>query len=92
MYYYLLLTEARDRCYVPHTSDSLMLSVTDYYERENDKDKLIKSYYYTGRVYLDLHEGPTALSYFHKAFDISTDSKNYAIGANIQPNGNSICL
>ena len=54
MYYYLLLTEARDRCYVPHTSDSLMLSVTDYYERENDKDKLIKSYYYTGRVYLDL--------------------------------------
>ena len=60
MYYYLLLTEARDRCYVPHTSDSLMLSVTDYYERENDKDKLIKSYYYTGRVYLDLHEGPTA--------------------------------
>ena len=35
MYYYLLLTEARDRCYVPHTSDSLMLSVTDYYEREN---------------------------------------------------------
>ena len=74
MYYYLLLTEARDRCYVPHTSDSLMLSVTDYYERENDKDKLIKSYYYTGRVYLDLHEGPTALSYFHKAFDISTDS------------------
>lgn len=67
MYYYLLLTEARDRCYVPHTSDSLMLSVTDYYERENDKDKLIKSYYYTGRVYLDLHEGPTALSYFHKA-------------------------
>ena len=79
MYYYLLLTEARDRCYVPHTSDSLMLSVTDYYERENDKDKLIKSYYYTGRVYLDLHEGPTALSYFHKAFDISTDSKNYAL-------------
>ena len=30
-------------------------------------------------IIVDLHEGPTALSYFHKAFDISTDSKNYAL-------------
>lgn len=79
MYYYLLLIEARDRCYVPHTSDSLILSITNYYERKKDRDKLMKSYYYTGRVYLDLYENPTALSYFHKALDISTGSKDYAL-------------
>lgn len=79
MYYYLLLIEARDRCYVPHTSDSLILSITNYYEGEKDRDKLMKSYYYTGRVYLDLHDNNTALSYLHKALDTSTNSKDYPL-------------
>lgn len=79
MYYDLLLTEARDRCYILHTSDSVMLSVTDYYEKEKDRDKLMKSYYYLGRVYLDLQDSPLALSYFHKALDVSVGTKDYAV-------------
>lgn len=76
MYYYLLLVETRGRCYVPHMPDSPVLSVTDHYERENDKNKLIRSHYYIGGVYFNLHEDPAALSYFHKASDISIDSKS----------------
>ena len=31
MNYALLMTEADDKCYITHTSDSLMLKVVDYY-------------------------------------------------------------
>lgn len=92
MYYYLLLTEARDRCYVPHTSDSLMLSVTDYYERENDKDKLIKSYYYTGRVYLDLHEVLQHFLISTKLLISLQIARTTLYWGEYTANGNSICL
>lgn len=79
MYYNLLLTEARDRCYVPHTSDSLMASVVSYYEKKNDTEKLVKAYYYMGRVYADLQDSSTALTFFHKALDASEGIKDYIL-------------
>lgn len=34
MYYYLLYTKAKDKAYIPHTTDKLMQIVVQYYERK----------------------------------------------------------
>lgn len=69
-YYHSLLTvKARDKAFVPHESDSLVLAVLDYYEDSKDKDLLAEAYYYAGRVTSDLGDAPKALYYFQKALD-----------------------
>lgn len=54
MYYRLLTVKANDKCYISHTSDSLITRITRYYEKNTDRDKLMEAYYYRGRVYCDL--------------------------------------
>ncbi|MDY2916896.1 MAG: amino acid ABC transporter permease, partial [Muribaculaceae bacterium] len=48
-YYDLLTVKARDKAYITHTSDSLILSVIDYY-RSRDSRHLPEALYYGGRV------------------------------------------
>ena len=67
MYYGLLTVKARDKAYVRHTSDSVILGLVDYYEHDGDKRLLPVAYYYAGRVYRDLNNAVKALSYFQKA-------------------------
>ncbi len=67
MYYGLLTVKARDKAYVRHTSDSVILSLVDYYEHDGDRRLLPVAYYYAGRVYRDLNNAVKALSYFQKA-------------------------
>lgn len=69
MYYQLLCIKANDKAYIPHTSDSLILPVLQYYIKENDEQHLPETYYYAGRVYRDLEDAPQALNYFKKAVD-----------------------
>lgn len=78
MYYGLLQIEAHERCYKPHPADSLIPAITRYYEKENDKEKLAKSYYYMGRRHFDLENTPAAFSYFLRALDASAKIKDYA--------------
>lgn len=52
--YYLLLTEAKDKNYITHTSDSLINTAVKYYEEGTDPVIKAKSYYYQGRVYHDM--------------------------------------
>lgn len=66
-YYRLLLVKARDKAYIRHTSDSVILSLVDYYEHDGDKRLLPVAYYYAGRVYRDLNDAVKALKYFQKA-------------------------
>lgn len=54
MYHRLLTVKAADKAYIPHTSDSLIRLVLDYYEQEGDRRLLLEAYYYAGRVYRDL--------------------------------------
>lgn len=75
MYYNLLLVKAYDKSYQLHTSDSLIRSVVTYYEDKNDHEKLITSYYYLGRVYMDMRETPRAFKAFQKAADLSKDNQ-----------------
>ena len=69
MYYQLLSIKAKDKAYITHTSDSLMLSLVDYYEHGGDKTLLPEAYYYLGSTYRDLKDAPRALDAFQKALD-----------------------
>lgn len=75
MYYHLLSIKAKDKAYIPHTSDSLILQIIHYYENKKDKKHLSEAYYYAGRIYRDLGDAPQALDYFQKAID-ATDNEN----------------
>lgn len=70
MYYNLLTVKANDKCYIPHTSDSLMLEVVKYYEHHGEPRQLIQAYYYLASVYRDLNFTAQALEYFNKALNI----------------------
>lgn len=69
MYHQLLTVKAKDKAYITHTSDSLMLSLVDYYEHGGDKSLLPEAYYYLGSTYRDLNDAPRALGAFQKALD-----------------------
>lgn len=67
--YRLLQIKSRDKAYVAHTSDSLILDVIDYYGRHRSEGLYPEALYYGGRVYSDLGDLPTALEYFQKSLD-----------------------
>ena len=79
----LLITQARDKNYIKHTSDSLIKRITAFYETYGDRDKLLESYYYMGRVYRDLNDAPEALKYFQKALDVAGDTRKYRLLSNV---------
>lgn len=79
MYYDLLDLKVNDKMYVRHTSDSLIKRITAFYEVYGDRDKLLESYYYMGRVYRDLNDAPEALKYFQKALDVAGDTRKYRL-------------
>ena len=68
-YYDLLTIKAKDKAYIQHTSDSLILDVISYYENNPQSSLYAEALYYGGRVYSDIGDAPTALQYFHKALD-----------------------
>ncbi|MCH5238062.1 MAG: tetratricopeptide repeat protein [Muribaculaceae bacterium] len=76
-YYDFLTVKTNDKAYVIHTSDSLILDVIDYYKNEDDKALYTEVLYYGGRVYSDLGDLPTALTYFHRAMDELPDKERY---------------
>lgn len=68
-YYDFLSIKAKDKVYVKHTSDSLILDVINYYESRGQSTIYAEALYYGGRVYSDMGDAPTALQYFHRALD-----------------------
>lgn len=79
MYYNLLTIKAKDKAYINHTSDSLILQVVHYYENNDDSQYLPEVYFYAGRVYRDLGDAPQALDYFQKAAEVSKGSNNHEL-------------
>lgn len=67
MHYQITLCRINDMQYKPHTSDSMMLKVADYFEKQNDKVLLSQAYYCLGCIYVDLNNHPKAINYFLKA-------------------------
>ena len=68
-YHDFLSVKARDKAYVTHESDSLVLDVIDYYSSRPGNPLYAEALYYGGRVYTDLGDCPTALRYYQKALD-----------------------
>lgn len=68
-YYDLMSVKVRDKAYITHESDSLILDVIGYYESHKSGEIYPEALYYGGRVYSDLGDYPTALSYFQRALD-----------------------
>ena len=66
-YYDLLWIKARDKAYITHDSDSLILDVISYYKGNPDSNLYAEALYYGGRVYSDLGDNPTALKYFQES-------------------------
>ncbi|MDL2299895.1 tetratricopeptide repeat protein, partial [Bacteroides sp. OttesenSCG-928-E20] len=77
--YGLLLTKARDKCLVEHTSDSIMKLVVAYYQQHGNTYQKMESLYYLASVYRDLGDAPRALDYFGRAADASKDQTEYRL-------------
>lgn len=65
----LLTIKSKDKAYIAHTSDSLILDVIDYYGKHRNEGLYAEALYYGGRVYSDIGDLPTALEFFQKSLD-----------------------
>ena len=66
MRYELMKTEAEDKCYITHTSDSTMLAVTNYFSHHGNLLQRMKAYYLLGRVYSDMQFTGDAIDSYKK--------------------------
>ena len=83
MYYALLTTQAADKLYQMHTTDTIMKQVVDFYQKEKDPVKLLLAHFYLGSVYRDLHDAPRALRSFQQALLVGKGSEQYDVMARI---------
>ena len=74
MTYVLLKSEAEDKCYVRHTSDSAMLPVAEYFAGHGEPRQSVRAWYVLGRFYCDLRLYGHALAAFDKA--VAVDAGN----------------
>ncbi len=79
----LMTIKAKDKAYVRHNSDSLILDVISYYENHKKDSLYAEALYYGGRVYSDLGDYPTSLRYFQNALDILPLKKNLDLRSRI---------
>lgn len=90
--YCLLLTQAQDKNYVTHTSDSLIKIAVNYFEKHYDTNHTIFAYYYMGRVYADLQDALQAQEYYLKALSIKENHTDHRMIARIYNNLGMIYL
>ena len=64
-----LTIKAKDKAYIYHTSDSLILDVLSYASSHQSEGYYPEALYYAGRVYSDIGDSPNSLIYFQKALD-----------------------
>lgn len=69
----LLHAQAKDKCYIDDTNDSLMTQVVNYYEGKGDKEKLFKSYYYLGRIQYNAGDYAASMLSYTKAEHMIND-------------------
>ena len=69
----LLHAQAKDKCYIDETNDSLMTQVANYYEGKHDKEKLFKSYYYLGRIQYNAGDYAASMLAYTKAEQLTDE-------------------
>lgn len=75
----LLITQARDKNYIKHTSDSLINIALDYFEKQDDPVRKAITLYYEGRVNHDLHNAEGATDYYLRARDVAKNTTDYRL-------------
>lgn len=73
----LLVTEARDKNYVEHSSDSVIDVAVRYFGKQENPLRYVKALYYKGRVFQDQGKAEEATALFVKALDAGKDSQDY---------------
>lgn len=80
-YHALLLSQARYRCYVIATSDSLINIALDYYQRHSDEtEKLTRAFIYKGAVMEELGEPESAMTYYKQALTVAAPDDHFNQG------------
>jgi tetratricopeptide (TPR) repeat protein len=84
--YCLLITQARDKNYLPHTSDSVIRHAVNYFEQHNDPKRMMTAYYTLGRVKHYLQQVLEAQEYYLKAQPLAEKYQDLALLARIHSN------
>ena len=77
LWYALSRTEADDKCYILHVSDSAIRVAAGYYDDYGSDLQRVRADYLLGRVYCDMHLYGHALTSFNKA--IAVDEENDSV-------------
>lgn len=75
----LLITQARDKNYVKHTSDSLINIALTYFEKQDNPVRKATALYYEGRVNHDLNNAEEATDYYLRARDAAKNTTDYRL-------------
>ena len=75
----LLLTQARDKSYREHTSDSLIRMATSYYREHGPALKYATALYTSGRVASELGRPDQAVQYYLEAEHIGRETDDYRL-------------
>ena len=82
MYHALLTIKAKDKLYIPATSDSLINRVVAFYEKHGNPARLVEACYLQGSTYRDMEDAPRAVAAYQRAAELGKDG-----GANDTLNG-----
>lgn len=81
--YHLLWTEAEDKLYIKHTTDSVVTLARTYFEKAADIPHVAKAWYLTARIHSDWEQWEEATQDFLKAKKLMEDSDDYALKGRI---------
>ena len=73
--YDLLRIRLNDKAYKQPTSDIMIKSLMDYFEKEGTLAEKQEVYFYAGSTYRDLQDTPRALEHFFKSLDYALGSR-----------------
>jgi tetratricopeptide (TPR) repeat protein len=75
----LLVTQAEDKNYVRHTSDSLITVALNYFGMQGDLNRKAQTLFYAGQVYNDLKDYEKASACYIRAKDLATKLPDYRL-------------
>lgn len=76
-------TEAADKLYKEHTTDSLIAEARTFFEKNNDMTRLAKAWYLTGRIHSDWEKWAMATEDFLKAKELTENSTDFSLRGRI---------
>ena len=74
LWYALSRTEADDKCYILHVSDSTIRAAANYYNSHGSDLQRVRANYLLGRIYCDMHLYGHALTSFNKAITVESEN------------------